>query len=179
MTSSDIVISNECASHVSVPLAFMVENHCLKFSSISTVANGFWRRYTETDESIERRGGDDNGAYLSVNFDGYYDLYIYEGEDRIKCTSKDIVSDIGENNIYDMTSSEWETCIYTDTSQVANVNTDFSCGCFQDESLSGGEIAGAIIGAIVGVCILVILGVMIFKCRKKKASAVTAGENVG
>ena len=149
-----------------LPLAFMIEDRCMKYNGyeFNSAVNGQCRKYKESDESVEKRGGEDE-SQLNTNPDGKYTFYTYRdsyrGSRRIVCTSRQLV-DLHNDDIREYT---WD-CRYTDTDQFASVNMDISCGCFQEETLSGGKIAGIVIGATVA---LAVVAAICFRriCRKK------------
>lgn len=181
--SEGLYIANECGDS-RVPLSFMIENHCLHYDGIWTIANGFFRQYEETEESISKRGGNkDSQATLNPNWDGKFTMTVYDGDREIRCDSVDTIDEIGQASmeaLESMTSSDWETCRYVDNDEVAKVDTTISCGCYQDESLSKGDIAGIAVGSVIGVVLLGLTLFGIYKfCKKKRVTeSANAGDHV-
>lgn len=165
--SEGLYISNECGGG-KVPTAFTIENFCLHYDNIWTIADGYYRQYEETEESISRRGGNpDTQATLNPNWDGKFTMTVYDGDREINCDSVDTIYDIGQASmeaLESMTPMDWETCLYADNDQTAYVDTSISCGCYQDDPLSNWTIVGIAIGSVFG---MILLGFGIYKCFKK------------
>lgn len=142
----------------------------MKFNGyeFNSAINGFYRKYKESDESVDKRGGDDD-SQLNANRDGKYYFYISRRSRRVVCTSKELV------DLYNDDVRPYH-CRYTETDQVASVNMDISCGCFQEETLSGGEIAGIVIGAAVALAVVATVLAIYFRfiCRYKSKEIVTS-----
>ena len=133
-------------------------------SDYNGVVGGYFK-YRESEESIEKRGGDSQSqSQLNVGSDGKYYFSIYRGSssNRVSCASNELaVTD-------DIRSYTWDC-------QGDNVNMDMSCGCFQ-EKLSGGEIAGIVIGVAAFLVIVATALAIYFRliCRYKSKEIITS-----
>ena len=155
-------IVDECCTGCGFVGAFTIDGECFHQKSVTSYGP-YSYTFTESKESIEKDPNADD-SYVSPNRDGKYQLWRSVGDSREKCVSRGDISDF--DSLVDINKRGWDCGDY---SGPGNRNPSVSCGCWIDESLSGGEISGIVIG------VLAFLAIVILAVLKKKGMGPSCG----
>lgn len=154
----------------------------MKYSYYTSTHLGSYRYYRESNQSVQKNGGEDvSGLGVSSwgENEGKYIFWTYSSGRGISCVSKDHADVIGDG-MYEMEPSDWSSCKYTDTDTCAEVDMSISCGCYQDNGkLSTIDTIGIVIGSILGLLYVTLVAFVIYKCVKKNRKIPTSDEPMG
>lgn len=148
---------DECCTECDFIGAFTVDGECFHYTGVSSIAP-YNARFTESDASIEK-DPDARDSYISPNSEGKYNMYRSVGDNREKCTSRGYIEDF--DSLVDINKMGWDCSDYSGS---GSRNPSVSCGCWNEDTISEGGIAGIVIGVVVA------LGVLAFCFRRHKRS---------